>query len=68
MADGANIIKGDQIINVYINGKKYEINRNYQVVDMCWLMSVGDIVQFEMKGKTNKFTIIIKAEDLKAIS
>lgn len=68
LADSYGLKKGYQILSVTIRGVKYEISRLYQVVDLSWLMEIGDVVRFEIKDKTSTVNVIISSSHFSSVA
>ena len=59
LAKDAGLKVGYKILSITLKGKTYQITRLHQVIDLSWLLQVGDVVKFEIEGKTDKINIII---------
>lgn len=66
LAQKYSFLKGDVIKSVTIKGTKHTINRMYNLIDLCWLMDVGDIVEFGIKDKES-IKVIITADCISVI-
>lgn len=67
LAETYGLRAGDHIVSVSINGTKYPITRSYQIVDLCWLMEVGDVVKFEISGKSTPISLIISSTSVSVV-
>ena len=59
LASTSALKAGDVIKSVSVKGVKYEITRMFQLIDLVWLFETGDVVSFEIEGKTDPVKIII---------
>jgi len=50
---------GEKINSVTIKGKTYLLTRLFQLIDLCWLIESGDIVQFNIEGRNLPVSVVV---------
>lgn len=68
IAANSSLAVGDKIVSVTIKGQKYTISRTYQLVDLVWLAEVGDVIYFEVEGKSEPVSVIVTSECINVVA
>lgn len=64
IADASNLSVGQKIKSITIKGTKYKITRLHQLVDLCWLLEIGDVISFEIEGVASPIMVAVTAESV----
>ena len=67
LASNSDLKVGDKINSVTIKGQKYEISRLFHLIDTVWLLEAGDIMYFEIEGKTNPVLVEVTASAISLV-